>query len=157
MGKIPLTISVWIRKWWWWYGCFFAALPQTSPLSYIRHTIYSLLAHVRKFPFYNECLWKIESWVWGLKCSYMLHEFFNLLYLHQIPKPRPGAFLDHTKIEVVEYFYWNDSGCSPNIYTSFHALKSAMKNLWIGDVPKSHKSLSFFYFKTNILKKNTNL
>lgn len=108
-----------------------------------------------KFLFYNECLWKIEDWVWGLKCSYMLHVFFNLLYLHQIPKPRPGAFLVHTKIVVVKYFYWNDSGCSPNIYTSFHALKSAMKNLWIGDVPKSHKSLSFFFISKPTFWKRT--
>lgn len=126
-----------------------AALPHPSPLSH-SDLQYTLLQHMsEKFPFYNECLWKIEGWVWWVRW----HVVFNLLYLHQIPKPRPGAFLVHTKIVVVEYFYWNDSGCSPNIYTSFHALKSAMKNLWIGDVPKLHKSLSFLISKPTFWKR----
>lgn len=54
---------------------------------------------------------------------------FNHSHLNQKSRPRPGAFSVHAKIPEGEYFHWNDSGYSPNIYTSLHALNSAMKNL----------------------------
>lgn len=126
-----------------------SALPWSSILSYIIPTLNSPSAHVRKIP--------VLPWVFmeNIRLRVVIEIFlyvtcfFNLLYLNQIQKPRPGAFSVHTKIPVVEYFHWNDSGCWPNIYTSFHTLKSAMKNFWFKDVQNSHKSSSFD-FKTNI-------